>query len=71
MDRSDDVETKTRFRSERLFLSQHQWFCSTREGEVLGPFARHEQAVDALREYLLGLGIRPGGDVWDEPGISS
>ena len=71
MDRKDDVEKKTRFRSERLFTSQQQWFCTTREGKVLGPFARRESAFDALRAHLLELGIRPSGDVWDEPGIST
>jgi hypothetical protein len=71
MKRKDDPDQKTRFRSERLFLSQGQWFCNTREGKVLGPFARREDAVTALGKYLRDLGIRPSGNVWDEPGTTS
>ena len=72
MNRQDDSDQKrTRFQSERLFRSQGEWFCNTREGKVLGPFARSEDAVTAVREYLLELGIRVTRDVWDQPGTSS
>jgi hypothetical protein len=71
MSRKTDTEERTRFRSERFFLSQDQWYCSTREGTILGPFPRRDVAVDALRDYLLAMGIRPDGDVWDRPGASN
>jgi hypothetical protein len=38
---------------------------------VLGPFARGEDIVAALRQYLLDLGIRVTRDVWDQPGALS
>lgn len=70
MDRKTDKDSKTRFRSERYFLSQGQWFCTTREGKMLGPFKDRDTAVAGLRTYLIELGIRPT-DTWDAPGSSS
>jgi len=71
MNRKDDPDQRTRFRSERLFQSQGEWFCNTREGSVLGPFGRREGAYTALRQHLLDQGIRMSSDVWDQPGASS
>jgi len=68
MNRKTDDQAKTRFRSERFFLSQGQWFCSTREGPILGPFPNRDAAVSALQRYLIELGIRPEG-IWDRPGV--
>jgi len=70
MNRKTDTDGKTRFRSERFFLSQGQWYCSTREGKMLGPYPNRDGAVLALREYLIEMGIRPS-DAWDRPGASS
>jgi len=61
--RSTDATPQTRFRSERFFSSQGQWFFNTREGTIEGPFASREAAQTALTEYLLSLGIKPD-DVW-------
>jgi hypothetical protein len=71
MNRTTDTDQRTRFRSERFFLSQDRWYCTTREGRTLGPFARRDDAVAALREYLMELGVRPTSDPWDRPGASS
>ena len=70
MNRKDDADQKTRFRSDRMFQSQGQWYCNTREGPALGPFLSREAAFPALRQYLLEQGIRLTGDVWDSPGAS-
>ena len=71
MNRKTDTDGKTRFRSERFFLSQGQWYCTTREGKMLGPYPSRDGAVAALREYLIELGIRPSDNVWDRPGTTS
>jgi len=70
MNRKGDEQPGIRFRSERFFLSQGQWFCTTREGPILGPFASRDAAVSALERYLIELGIRPDG-IWDRPGVSN
>jgi Domain of unknown function (DUF6316) len=70
MNRKSDDQTKTRFRSERFFLSQGQWFCTTREGPILGPFPSRDAAVAALYRYLIDLGVQPEG-VWERPGTSN
>lgn len=71
MNRDTDVQSKVFFRSERFFLSQGQWYCTTREGPILGPFAERGDAVAALREYLLSLGVRIESGIWDRPGTSN
>jgi hypothetical protein len=63
MNRKSDDTSKTRFRSDRFFNSQGEWYCATREGTTLGPFGSRDQAQSALIDYLLSLGIRPD-DVW-------
>jgi hypothetical protein len=70
MNRQTDTTAKTRFRSERFFTSQGQWFCNTREGRILGPFPNREEAQSALLDYLLELGIRPQ-DAWSAPGAQN
>jgi len=70
MNRDSDPKNKTFFRSERFFLSQEQWYCTTREGTILGPFKERTDAVWALRDYLLALGIRVETGAWDRVGGS-
>ena len=70
MNRDSDPKDKNFFRSERFFLSQGQWYCTTREGKILGPFPQRTDAVWALRDYLLSLGIRVETGVWDRVGVS-
>jgi hypothetical protein len=71
MNRKTDTDERVHFRSERFFLSQDKWFCTTREGKTLGPFQRRDDAVAALRDYLMELGIRPTADAWDRPGAAN
>ncbi|NJN51532.1 MAG: hypothetical protein HC809_06900 [Gammaproteobacteria bacterium] len=72
VDRKTDTQSKTRFRSDRFFVSQGQWFCSTRDGETpLGPFAERALAEAALRNFLIENGIDPAQDPWGQPGVSN
>jgi Domain of unknown function (DUF6316) len=64
--RSTEPKSQTRFRSERFFRSDAQWYFNTRErgeGGVEGPYPSREAAQLALTEYLLELGLKPA-DVW-------
>jgi len=63
VNRNTDLPHTTRFRSERYFRSDGQWFFNTREGTTEGPFPTREAAHAALTDYLLAIGIKPG-DVW-------
>lgn len=72
MDRRTDTQTRTRFRSDRFFVSQGQWFCNTREGQApLGPFQGRPAAEAALYRYLVEHGIDPTNDPWGKPGASN
>ena len=72
MDRKTDGESKTRFRSERFFMSQGQWYCNVRENVApLGPFPDKATAQRALRDYLLANGIDPEDDPWSRTGASN
>jgi hypothetical protein len=69
MKRKSDQKDMTVFRTDRFFLSDRQWFFTTREGGNLGPFATHAEAEDALVQYLMDMGI-PATEKgsWDTPG---
>ncbi len=43
---------KTRFRSDRFFTAENQYFFSTREGEDIGPFPNREDAERGLKVYI-------------------
>ncbi len=47
---------KMRFRSDRLFVADSQWYFSTREGEERGPFDTKEKAEAELVRYLYSIG---------------
>ncbi len=69
MERKTDTESKTRFRSERFFMSQGQWYVNVRESDVpLGPFPSREAAQGGLHDYLIQQGVDPGDDPWGRPG---
>jgi hypothetical protein len=65
--RHTDEKPTTRFRSDRFFTSQGQWFFNTREGTTEGPFASRTDAESALVGYLLEQGIKTA-DVWYRAG---
>jgi hypothetical protein len=69
MNRHTDTTTKTRFRSDRFFSSQGEWYCTTREGVVIGPCASRDLAQAALLEHLRSIGVRPN-DIWSKPGAA-
>ncbi len=72
MDRKSDTESRTRFRSDRFFRSQGQWYCNVRDGQApLGPFADHAAAEAALYRYLVEQGVSIADDPWGRPGASS
>ena len=39
-------------RSDRFFAAQGQWFFSTREGTVIGPFDEKQNAQQGLNDFL-------------------
>ena len=52
MKRATDEGEKTYFRTERLFMSDGQYWFATREGIDQGPFATVGDAEAALRHYI-------------------
>ncbi len=49
-----------RFRSDRMFVADNQWYFSTREGEEKGPFATREEAEAELVRFLYRVGALSG-----------
>jgi uncharacterized protein DUF6316 len=67
MNRPNDPENKSFFKSERYFESNGQWYFSTRETADQGPFKSRDAATSELNAYLkTHAGILT--DSWDEPG---
>jgi hypothetical protein len=50
--RSCDVHAQPFFRSDRLFSTDGQWFFTTREGDVEGPFNLFEEALARLDSFI-------------------
>lgn len=48
-------DDKTRFRSDRFFCEDGQWFFTTREHTIQGPFESREEAEKELEMYLHDL----------------
>lgn len=48
-------EDKTRFRSDRFFCEEGQWFFTTRENTIQGPFESRAEAENELEMYLYDL----------------
>ena len=49
-----------RFRSDRMFVADNQWYFSTREGDEMGPYATREEAEAELVRYLYRIGVLVG-----------
>lgn len=45
-------EVKTWYRMDRIYMSDGQWFFSTREGEEVGPFATRGAAQNGVGAFL-------------------
>ncbi|MEH3022865.1 MAG: DUF6316 family protein [Pseudomonas oryzihabitans] len=50
--RSDDPGASTHFRSERVSVVNGQFFFTTREGTLEGPFFSREEALSQIDRYL-------------------
>ena len=50
--RTSDTEAKTRYRSDRMIEQEGQWYFSTREGTIEGPFPGRVEAVNQLDRYI-------------------
>ena len=48
----DPLETRIRFRTERIVNDGGEWYFLTREGPVEGPFRTHEDAERRLEMYI-------------------
>ena len=48
----DPLDTRTRFRSERLVKDGGAWYFMTREGTVEGPFRSEDEAERRLDMYI-------------------
>lgn len=50
-------EDRTRFRTDRVFVVNNQWYFLTREVEnPLGPYASREMAEKALKSFIADIG---------------
>lgn len=50
--RKKDGQTKTYFRSERMVKENSEWYFTTREGDIHGPYPTREIAQGELDEYV-------------------
>lgn len=53
--RSEDQEDKARFRTDRFFCQDGQWYFTTRENTIKGPYSSREDAQQELMMYLRDL----------------
>lgn len=52
MQRKNDKNKNTSFRSNRMFEDDGKWFCKTREGGAIGPFRDELEAATQLELYI-------------------
>ena len=80
MQRSTDDTPKHYFRAERVFLSNAQYYFSTREGVEQGPYANANDTEKALGHYVRtqrtmqrvrGRSAIGNDDVFDQKGVAS
>ena len=48
----DPLNSRSRFRTERIVNDGGEWYFLTREGSVEGPFRSHEEAERRLETYI-------------------
>ena len=68
--RRDDLEKKTRFRSDRIIEHRGKWFFHTREGTIEGPFEDQLEASCQVKIYFekMTLGLQSAdGELSLEP----
>ena len=49
---NDPLDSRSRFRTERIVNDGGEWYFLTREGSVEGPFRTHEDAERRLEMYI-------------------
>ena len=52
MYRKDDKAERTWFRMDRIYLSDSNWYFSTREGQEVGPFVSRGAATNGVAAYI-------------------
>ena len=59
--RKNDVNPRSHFRTERMFMEGGQWYFHTREGTIEGPFRDMVEASTRLDSYisLTNSGLAP------------
>jgi hypothetical protein len=67
--RESDSESCSRFRTDRFFIENREWFFLTREGTMEGPFERKIDAENSLENYLKVMlsGLLPDGGLTLQP----
>jgi len=50
--RKDDSDSRARYRSDRFFMEDGNWYFHTREKTVEGPFQYRLAAENRLQEYI-------------------
>ncbi|WP_145009672.1 DUF6316 family protein [Pseudomonas oryzihabitans] len=58
--RNDDPGSSTHFRSERVSVVNGQFFFTTREGTLEGPFFSREEALNQIDRYVERLQTSSG-----------
>lgn len=52
MSRTQDHNTESYFRTDRMFREGEHWYFTTREGEMMGPFEDELEAATQLEVYI-------------------
>lgn len=65
--RNEDSGKKSFFRTERMIQHDGQWFFSTREGTMQGPFDSREVARKELDEYIEIMAAHGAGQLTIAP----
>lgn len=61
--RAEELDNKTYFRTERMILESGQWFFSTREGTIHGPYADRNDAERELEQYIRMMRAQQSGEL--------
>ena len=61
--RSGETDTRTYFRTDRMVKENGQWFFTTREATIHGPFQDRHQAHKELMEYIKIMQERQKGNL--------
>ena len=65
--RTEDSGKKSFFRTDRMIQHGGQWFFSTREGTMQGPFESKEEARKELQEYIEIMAAAGNGELTIAP----